>query len=78
MIERIEALNTAIASLAGQVSELARVVDVLARAEVARASASTLNSQVVRELSKDLLHIKDRIEFIAENTKPRRRLRSVR
>ncbi len=58
--------------LARQMSRLSSVVDELARASLAQANATSMLQQVLREVGSDLQHIKDRVEFIAQNTRPKR------
>ena len=63
--------------LARQVARLSGVVDELARASLAQANATNMLQQVLREMAKDQVHIKDRIETIVENTKPRGKLKAA-
>jgi hypothetical protein len=57
--------------LSRQIARLAGVVDELARASLVQANATNMLQQVLREFGKDFQHVKDRVEFIAQNTEPK-------
>lgn len=68
-----ERLIAAFESLGDRIDRLGDKFDVLARAEVARSSNDEARMRAVNQFISDVLHMKEQLDFVAQNTPVRKR-----
>lgn len=72
-------LIAALESLGNRVDQLGEKLDAMARIDIARASDDDAKLHAIRQFVTDFLYMKEKLEFIAQNTPTRkRRLRVAR